>query len=133
MFINFKDSWMNWLKTLWRNNTEKGQYYEIKAESFLKGHGLKPITRNYWCKLGEIDLIMQDKDTVVFIEVKYRKSQQYGGALHALTFAKKTKLKKAIQHYIQHHQLQNNALRVDFIAINGQNPYQFNWIKNVLS
>ncbi len=42
MFITFKDSWVNRLKTLWRNNTEKGQYFEIKAESFLKNHGLKP-------------------------------------------------------------------------------------------
>jgi len=124
---------MNWLKTIWKNNTEKGQYYERQAESFLKKHGLKPISRNYWCKLGEIDLIMQDQQTLVFIEVKYRSSQQYGGALYALTSTKKSKLKKAIQYYIQDHQLQNNPLRVDFIAINGQNPYQFNWIKNVLS
>jgi len=123
---------MSWLKTIWRNSTEKGQYYEVKAEDFLKEQGLKPITRNFWCKLGEIDLIMQEQETIVFIEVKYRRSQQYGGALHALTLTKRNKLKKAIQYYIQQQQLQNSPLRVDFIAINGQNPYQFNWIKNVL-
>jgi len=123
---------MEWLKTAWRNSTQKGLYYERQAENYLKKNGLKPITRNYWCKLGEIDLIMEHQETIVFIEVKYRKSKKYGGALHALTLAKQKKLKKAIQYYIQHHQLQNNALRVDFVAINGQNPYQFNWIKNVL-
>ncbi|SFC54680.1 YraN family protein [Pseudoalteromonas denitrificans] len=122
---------MSWFKTIWRNSREKGQYYEIQAEGFLKQQGLKPIDRNYWCKLGEIDLIMQQKDTLVFIEVKYRKSALYGGALYALTQSKQKKLKKAIQFYIQQHQLQNSALRVDFVAINGQNPYQFNWIKNV--
>ncbi|PAJ72513.1 YraN family protein [Pseudoalteromonas sp. NBT06-2] len=123
---------MEWLKTVWHNSRQKGFHYEKQAENYLKKHGLKPISRNYWCKLGEIDLIMAHQETIVFIEVKYRKSKQYGGALNALTCAKQNKLKKAIQHYIQHHQLQNNALRVDFVAINGQNPYQFNWIKNVL-
>ncbi len=123
---------MKWLNAVWKNTKEKGAYYESKAEKYLVNQGLKPVTRNYWCKLGEIDLIMQDQDTLVFIEVKYRKDLGFGGAVEALTQSKLRKLKNAINHYLQQNQLQNLPLRVDFVAINGQNPYQFDWFKNVL-
>ena len=123
---------MNWFSTVFQNSRDKGQYYEQLAQKYLISQGLTPVTCNFWCKLGEIDLIMQDKKTWVFIEVKYRKSQRYGGANVAFTTQKQERLRRAIEHYIQLNQLQNSPLRVDFIAINGQNPYQFNWFKNVL-
>ena len=123
---------MNWLTRSFANTRQKGEFYELEAEHYLSQQGLTPVERNFWCKLGEIDLIMKDQQTWVFIEVKYRKGLQYGGANAAFTKQKQQRLHRAISVYIQQHQLQNSPLRVDFMAINGQNPYQFNWFKNVL-
>ncbi len=57
-----------------------GQAAEHAAEHYLKQHGLKLIAKNFRCKYGEIDLIMYDSDTLVFIEVRMRRHQEFGGA-----------------------------------------------------
>ena len=57
-----------------------GLHYERQAEKYLQQQGLNLILRNYQCKVGEIDLIMRDQKTLVFVEVRYRRSNHYGGA-----------------------------------------------------
>ena len=59
---------MSWFKELWQNSREKGLYYEKQAESYLKQHGLKTIECNYLCQYGELDLIMREGNTLVFVE-----------------------------------------------------------------
>ncbi len=123
---------MAWLRGAWRNSRHKGEHYEREAEDYLRKQGLKSHARNYHCKFGEIDLIMHDGETLVFVEVKYRKSDHYGGADYALSQHKLERIQRTIEHYLQRHRTENCPLRVDFVAINGQNSNQFNWIKNVL-
>jgi putative endonuclease len=118
-------------KGLFNNSKEKGNYYEQLAESFLKKHGLRCIARNYYCKFGEIDLIMKDAEQWVFVEVKYRQSSHFGGVLSALGYTKQQRLKRSIYHYLTEQKLHNVPLRVDFIAIEGQNPPNIQWIKSV--
>ena len=72
---------MSWFKQLWQNSREKGQYYELEAQKYLQQQGLIPIERNYNCPYGELDVIMRDGDTLVFIEVKFRSSNAKGGAI----------------------------------------------------
>ncbi len=71
-----------------------GQYWEHRAEHFLRQRGLQLIARNYSTSSGEIDLIMRDEEHVAFIEVRYRGSARFGGAIHSITVAKQRKLKR---------------------------------------
>lgn len=71
-----------------------GQYWEQRAEHFLLQKGLQLIARNFSNSSGEIDLIMRDGEHVAFIEVRYRRSDRFGGAIHSVTATKQRKLKR---------------------------------------
>ncbi len=107
-----------------------GQHYEQLALQYLQQQGLVLVQQNFRCALGEIDLIMRDGSAWVFVEVKYRASRAYGGALAAVTISKQQKVRKAVHYYRQQHQLSQQPCRLDVLAIEGQAPYQFNWLKN---
>lgn len=70
---------------------EIGKLIEDNACDYLEQQGLKLLTRNFLCKMGEIDLIMRDKDDLVFIEVRYRQSDDYGDGVESITWHKKKK------------------------------------------
>ncbi|WP_446727610.1 YraN family protein [Pseudoalteromonas sp. S16_S37] len=118
-------------KGLFKNTRDKGEHYERLAKSYLQKQGLNYVQSNYYCSYGEIDLIMRDGNCWVFVEVKYRTSHRFGGALAALGQAKQQKLKRSIYHYLGAQQLHNVPVRVDFIAIEGKNPPNIQWIKSV--
>ena len=95
----------------------KGNEAETSAWHWLIKQGLRPVKRNYRCRLGEIDLILLDKDTLVFIEVRRRKNQQYGGAAQSVTYSKQQKIIKAAQHFLMcNPNYQALAARFDVIA-----------------
>lgn len=113
--------------------SEVGQIGEKIAQDFLKNKGLKLIEANFNCRYGELDLIMADKDTLVFVEVKYRSSRAYGGALHAISPTKKKKLIRTALFYMQQKGMSNNPARFDVIAINNSGNKDDNeilWIEN---
>lgn len=58
------------------------------------------ISQNYYCRYGEIDLIMSDQETLVFVEVRYRKHKDFGGAVASITRGKQSKLIKTAKHYL---------------------------------
>lgn len=103
-----------------------------KAEEFalthLKKHQLTLVQQNYRCKVGEIDLVMKDGDTLVFVEVRYRKNAQYGSALDSVNLSKQGKITKAAQYFLQkkHYPSDQNA-RFDVVGITGN---ETQWIKN---
>ena len=72
--------------------SERGALAEAAAAEFLAGRGLRLLERNYRCRFGEIDLIMSDGRTLVFVEVRYRRNKSFGGALESITVAKREKL-----------------------------------------
>lgn len=113
---------------------EKGSYSESKACDFLISKGLKLMTRNYNCKHGEIDLIMQDKDFIVFVEVRYRNNDDYGGSLASIRPSKISKLKRAATHYLlSENKYDKVSCRFDVVALssNQQNPH-IEWIQNAI-
>lgn len=110
-----------------------GQHYEQLALEYLQQQGLVLLNRNYRCKAGEIDLIMRHHQQVVFIEVKYRASSAFGGAAAAVTYTKQQKLLRAIRWYLQQHKMTDKPCRIDVLAIDGQSPYQYNWLKNAIT
>lgn len=91
------------------------------------------MANNFHSRHGEVDLIMQDKDTLVFIEVKYRKNSQFGGAIAAVSPTKKQKLTKTAKFFLHQRGLNeyNTSCRFDVIAIEGDNHHPtINWLKN---
>lgn len=80
----------------------RGQQAEDLACRYLQEQGLQLVTRNYQCPCGEIDLIMVHKKTLVFVEVRYRKSTRFGGALESVDSRKQGKIIATAAHYLQH-------------------------------
>ncbi|MGL5741921.1 MAG: YraN family protein [Legionella sp.] len=108
----------------------KGRLAEEKALAYLKKQGLKLVMQNYSCRLGEIDLIMHDKDHLVFIEVRARVSAQFGGGIASVTHAKKQKIIKTASYYLLKFKEQSRfALRFDVISIDGASA-TITWVKD---
>jgi len=112
-----------------------GQVNEDIASQYLMQHGLKFLTKNFHSRQGEIDLIMQDQQTLVFIEVKYRKNNNFGGAISAVPYKKQQKIRQTATFYLQQHELNayNTPCRFDVIAMQGQGNTQapdITWLKN---
>ncbi|MCC4235969.1 YraN family protein [Vibrio anguillarum] len=111
-----------------------GQQYETEAKHYLLGCGLAFIEQNFNTKVGEIDLIMRDKNTLVFVEVKYRKNQCHGHAAEMVTTAKMAKLMKTANLWLLKHGLSpyDTDFRFDVIAIH-QDVHHIEWIKNAIT
>lgn len=110
-----------------RLSSEIGSDAETVALEHLQQHGLTLIERNYLCRRGEIDLIMEDSGTLIFIEVKYRQSERYGSAAEMVTQQKQRKIITTALHYLQQHK-RDQACRFDVIAISPDSGV--NWIKS---
>lgn len=107
----------------------EGELHEREAETFLKRSGLTLVARNWRCRLGEIDLIMKDGATLVFVEVRKRGSAHFGGALASIGAQKQAKLQRAIGLYLT--TLPNTPLcRVDAVLFDGTSVPV--WEKNIL-
>jgi len=108
-----------------------GQQAELLACQFLQQHQLKLIIKNYHCQRGEIDLIMSDNKTLVFIEVRYRKNDKFGSALESVNYTKQAKIIITAKHYLQHHTQAFSGYRFDVIAISPtQQADQIIWVKD---
>ncbi len=109
-----------------------GQAAEDAAAALLQQQGLQLIERNFSCKVGEIDLILQDSTQLVFVEVRFRKNQLFGGAAASVTLNKQKKLQKTAHFYMSRWQ-QPPACRFDVLAMTFDRHQQIiceNWIKN---
>jgi len=111
---------------------QTGDSAERIAESFLQGHGLTLVTRNYRCRFGEIDLIMRQRDTLVFIEVRLRRSHKgndFGGPAASITATKQSRIIAAAQHYLAGIK-QLPPCRFDAVLLNGLNVKDVEWLPN---
>ncbi len=110
------------------NQNNAGLEAEKLAATFLLNHGLKMVTKNYYCRFGEIDLIMSDANTLVFIEVRLRTNQQFGSAGASITTQKKQKLILTAQHYLQIHG--ESQCRFDAILMSKIDLGHIEWVRN---
>ncbi|SUO95136.1 YraN family protein [Suttonella ornithocola] len=111
----------------------RGQYGEKLAAQYLKKQGLHIVTKNYRTRLGEIDLIAKDKETIVFVEVRLRQAQAPISAAQSITAAKQRKWKAAATQYIQAHYPSFPDCRFDAILIT-QYPdkkEEIEWLKGL--
>ncbi|TAK78444.1 MAG: YraN family protein [Gammaproteobacteria bacterium] len=114
------------------NRLEKGHHAEDQACQFLQAKGFRLLQRNYRCYHGEIDLIMQDQEHIVFVEVRSRQRTDYGNAVESITKSKINKLIKTAKHFLQIRKwLYRVNSRFDVIAIHPvEGKMQLEWIKN---
>jgi len=112
------------------NTTETGQQAENRALEYLESQGLRLIERNYHCRRGEIDLIMNDSGTTVFVEVRFRKNSRFGSALESITPAKQKKLILTASHYLMMHP-EDRPTRFDAIALSpSATKLEIQWVKS---
>lgn len=114
---------------------DAGDRGEQQALIYLQEQGLSLQLRNYRCTAGEIDLIMLQQQTLVLIEVRYRRDQEYGGAAASVTITKQQKIIRAAQHLLQTQpKYRRYPVRFDLIAIDGKDGNntepRINWIKD---
>lgn len=103
---------------------------EDNARIYLHSQGLKWIESNYRCRWGEIDLIMRDEQSLIFVEVRSRSSFSHGGAAASITYSKRQKLLKTASHYLVNRKIRDNhPARFDVFVFEGKTA-QPNWIKN---
>ena len=111
-----------------QDKRELGRLAEDDALAYLLLQGLKLLQRNFLCQGGELDLIMRDGKSVVFIEVRQRSSSAFGGALASITQPKQRRLTRAAQTWL----LTQKSLppcRFDAVVIDGG---RMEWLKNIL-
>ena len=111
-------------KTL--NKRQKGAIYEEIASNYLIEQGIKIITKNYQIKQGEVDIIAEDKDYLIFVEVKYRKNADFGYPYEAVSKTKQRKICLVARQYCYMNQIAKQV-RYDVISICGE---EITWYQN---
>jgi putative endonuclease len=96
---------------------EQGNKGEQIARQYLKRLGFEIVGMNYRFGHGEIDIIAKDGDTLVFCEVKMRKSDEYGDPEYAITPNKQKQIRKIAQGYLYEHEIREQDCRFDVVAI----------------
>lgn len=114
------------------DNKQVGLTGERLASDFLKKKGYKLIGHNFLIRGGEIDLIVQDHETVVFVEVKTRRTKAYGLPEEAVTSYKIAFLKRASQFYCARYNLFNRPLRIDVVVIELNPTNQVDRIEHII-
>lgn len=114
----------------WRSR--KGAHYEQAAMRHLYKHGLRLIERNYRCTMGEIDLVMRDGGTLVFVEVRFRASSHFGAACETVDRRKQQKLLRSARYFLLgRKQFANCPCRFDVVGISVLNQQMhITWLKN---
>ncbi|HEM7462540.1 TPA: YraN family protein [Enterobacter hormaechei] len=108
---------------------QTGDAWELKARRWLEGKGLRFVAANVRGRGGEIDLIMKDGQTIVFVEVRFRQSSRFGGAAASVTLAKQQKLLQTAHLWLARHNGSFDTVdcRFDVVAFTGN---AIDWLKN---
>lgn len=117
-----------------KQGREIGQSFEGVARQYLERQGLRCIAQNFQCKMGEIDLICQQGDTLIFVEVKYRQHQKFGHAAEMVTASKAKKIIRCAHFWLTKQGLNvyHQAMRFDVVAIHQQGQH-IDWITNAIT
>ncbi len=105
------------MKQTTTDKIQTGKHGEDLAVDHLKREGYRIIKRNYRCVFGEIDIVARDEKTLVFVEVRSRKTNRYGNPRESVGLSKKMKISKIALNYLKEKQFQNSHARFDVIAI----------------
>lgn len=106
----------------------KGREYEERAKKFLEKRGFKLLDKNFFGNHGEIDIIGLDDDTLVFLEVRYRKDDKFGFPEETINRRKIYRIYITAKEYIYKRKIQNMKIRFDSITFLGE---KISWQKNI--
>ena len=109
-----------------------GRAAEDLAARFLDSQGLSVVARNFRTKRGEIDLVARDGATLVFVEVRFRRSESHGGAAESITAAKQARMVAAAQVYLLR-QRGDPPCRFDAILLDALDPARIDWRRDVIA
>lgn len=109
-----------------------GAWAEQLAQAYLEENGLRVEARNYRCRFGEIDLVLRDTNTLVFVEVRYRARTDFGSGAETVNHAKRRRILTTAEHYLQRGALPHTpACRFDVVSVSGSHQAPFiDWIKD---
>jgi putative endonuclease len=96
-----------------------GQAGESAAEAYLRRKGYRILARNLRSSLGELDLVAEDGRVLVFVEVKARRTDAFGGAIHAVHHRKQEKLIQLAAQYLARHHIKDRLCRFDVVLLQG--------------
>lgn len=97
-----------------------GEQAERHAERYLRDRGYDLLARNYSCRAGELDLIMRKGDTLVFVEVRYRRGAGFGGPAESIDANKRKRLRTTAEHFLQRYRGEAyESCRFDVMALMG--------------
>lgn len=120
--------------TLFKKNKHLslGLKSEQQACNYLLKKSFTLVKKNYSARCGEIDLIMKDKEELVFVEVRARHKSNYADALESITLSKQKKIRLTAEHYLnKHYQNHPPACRFDVVAIDlTQTDFNIEWVKD---
>ncbi|MCD6045259.1 MAG: putative endonuclease [Gammaproteobacteria bacterium] len=109
-----------------------GQQAETWALRYLQERGLELIERNFYCPNGEIDLILRDKEDLVFAEVRYRQQKSHGTGVETVNGAKQRKILRSAEYYLYSKKLWDHPCRFDVIGVSmdAEQQVAIVWEKN---
>ncbi len=114
--------------------TALGDKAEHAALKYLVSNGCRLIVANYRSRAGEIDLIVEDKETLVFVEVRYRSDTSRGTGAETITATKQRRIIRTAEYFlINHKQYQDSACRFDVISMNDSTNDSIDWIKRAFT
>ncbi len=111
-----------------RPTDTSGKQAETLAAEYLRARGLRLLRRNYNCRLGEIDLILADGPSLVFVEVRLRRNLEFGGPAASITAAKRQRILRAARHYLSGRP--EKPCRFDVILLDKLSRERIEWIKD---
>ena len=109
---------------------DEGAQAETLAARFLAERGLAIVTRNFRTRMGEIDIVARDRETLVFVEVRKRRSAAYGGAIASITDAKRVRLIAAAKAYLAMIG-EEPPCRFDAVLIDGALSRRVEWQRDI--
>ncbi|HEX9181384.1 MAG TPA: YraN family protein [Burkholderiales bacterium] len=108
---------------------QNGAEAERLAQRFLEERGLRLLERNYRCRFGEIDLVMREGETLVFVEVRLRTHPGFGGAAASITQAKRARLLRAARHYLAG-LARTPQCRFDAVLLGADGAASIEWLRD---
>jgi putative endonuclease len=114
---------------------ETGVLGEKLAQDFLTRKGFSILETNYRCSHGEIDIIANEKDCLVFVEVRTKTGHDFGSPEESITAVKKERLRTVAEHYLQNHEPLPASWRIDMVAVElgkGNVPLRIELIENAV-
>lgn len=120
------------------NRNPPGREAEQWSRHYLEQHGLRTLEANYRTSRGEIDLIMLEGNTLVFVEVRLRSNPGYASAAQSITHAKQQRIIASAEHYLQAKKLgDKHPCRFDAVCLSkdrgNTKAYQVEWLRNAFS